>query len=149
MNIVRMILKEAGGRFENAAGAINSKDNMFRGSSGNAISDKIGGGENNNPVMAQEETQTEETVETPTTETTTPETDTSTTTEETETFSDDLAEEDDLGVVHAAEIVALMPAQADQYRVRGSHVERHNLPAAVRLIALGLGVHAVYHHRKA
>ena len=89
MNIVRMILKEAGGRFENAAGAINSKDNMFRGSSGNAISDKIGGGENNNPVMAQEETQTEETVETPTTETTTPETDTSTTTEETETFSDE------------------------------------------------------------
>jgi hypothetical protein len=62
---------------------------MFRGSSGNAISDKIGGGENNNPVMAQEETQTEETVETPTTETTTPETDTSTTTEETETFSDE------------------------------------------------------------
>ena len=54
MNIVRMILKEAGGRFENAAGAINSKDNMFRGSSGNAVSDKIGGGENNNPVMAQE-----------------------------------------------------------------------------------------------
>ena len=92
MNIVRMILKEAGGRFENAAGAINSKDNMFRGSSGNAISDKIGGGENNNPVMAQEETQTKETVETPTTETTTPETDTSTTTdvtEETETFSDE------------------------------------------------------------
>lgn len=87
-----MILKEAGGRFENAAGAINSKDNMFRGSSGNAISDKIGGGEQNNPVMAQEETQTEETVETPTTETTTPETDTSTTTdatEETETFSDE------------------------------------------------------------
>lgn len=89
MNIVRMILKEAGGRFENAAGAINSKDNMFRGSSGNAVSDKLGGGENNNPVMAQEETQTEETTETPATETTTPETDTSTTTEETETFSDE------------------------------------------------------------
>ena len=87
-----MILKEAGGRFENAAGAINSKDNMFRGSSGNAISDKIGGGENNNPVMAQEDTQTEETVETPATETTTPETDTASTTdttEETETFSDE------------------------------------------------------------
>lgn len=46
-----MILKEAGGRFENAAGAINSKDNMFRGSSGNAISDKIGGGEQNNPIQ--------------------------------------------------------------------------------------------------
>ena len=92
MNIVRMILKEAGGRFENAAGSINSKDNMFRGSSGNAVSDKIGGGENNNPVMAQEETQTEETVETPETETTTPEVDTASTTdatEETETFSDE------------------------------------------------------------
>ena len=49
-----MILKEAGGRFENAAGAINSKDNMFRGSSGNAVSDKIGGGEQNNPVMEEE-----------------------------------------------------------------------------------------------
>lgn len=93
MNIVRLILKEAGGRFENAAGSINSKDNMFRGSSGNAVSDKIGGGENNNPVMAQEETQTEETVETPATETTTtPEVDTASTTdatEETETFSDE------------------------------------------------------------
>jgi hypothetical protein len=91
MNIVRMILKEAGGRFENAAGAIDSKDNMFRGSSGNAISDKLGGGGNNNPVMAQEETQTEETTETPATETT-PEVDTASTTdatEETETFSDE------------------------------------------------------------
>lgn len=54
MNIVRMILKEAGGRFENAAGAIDSKDNMFRGSSGNAVSDKLGGGEQNNPVMEEE-----------------------------------------------------------------------------------------------
>ena len=54
MNIVRMILKEAGGRFENAAGSIDSKDNMFRGSSGNAISDKLGGGEQNNPVMEEE-----------------------------------------------------------------------------------------------
>ena len=89
MNIVRMILKEAGGRFENAAGAINSKDNMFRGSSGNAVSDKLGGGENNNPVMAQEETQTEETVETPTTEAPEAETSTTDVTEETETFSDE------------------------------------------------------------
>lgn len=92
MNVIKMILKEAGGRFENAAGAIDSKDNMFRGSSGNAMSDKIGGGEQNNPVMAQEETQTEETVETPVTETTTtPEVDTASTTdatEEKETFSD-------------------------------------------------------------
>ena len=54
MNIVRMILKEAGGRFENAAGSIDSKDNMFRGSSGNAVSDKLGGGEQNNPVMEEE-----------------------------------------------------------------------------------------------
>ena len=29
MNVIKMILKEAGGRFENAAGSINSKDNMF------------------------------------------------------------------------------------------------------------------------
>jgi hypothetical protein len=29
MNIVKMILKEAGGRFQNAAGSIGSKDNMF------------------------------------------------------------------------------------------------------------------------
>jgi hypothetical protein len=95
MNIVRMILKEAGGRFENAAGSIDSKDNMFRGSSGNAISDKIGGGENNNPVMNQEETTTETETTTPElenkTETTdTPEVETDTTDmTETETFSDE------------------------------------------------------------
>jgi hypothetical protein len=95
MNIVRMILKEAGGRFENAAGSIDSKDNMFRGSSGNAISDKIGGGENNNPVMNQEETETETETTTPelenkteTTETPEVETDTTDMTE-TETFSDE------------------------------------------------------------
>jgi len=68
MNIVRMILKEAGGRFENAAGAINSDDNMFKGSSGNAVSDKLGGGENNNPIMAEEEQTSTETVETPSTD---------------------------------------------------------------------------------
>ena len=95
MNIVRMILKEAGGRFENAAGSIDSKDNMFRGSSGNAISDKIGGGESNNPVMNQEETTTETETTTPElenkTETTdTPEVETDTTDmTETETFSDE------------------------------------------------------------
>ena len=71
MNVIKMILKEAGGRFENAAGAIDSKDNMFRGSSGNAISDKIGGGEQNNPVMSEEEQTTTESIETPATETTT------------------------------------------------------------------------------
>ncbi len=67
MNVIKMILKEAGGRFENAAGAIDSKDNMFRGSSGNAISDKIGGGEQNNPVMSEEEQTTTESIETPAT----------------------------------------------------------------------------------
>ena len=55
MNIIRMILKEAGGRAENAAGGIDSKNNMFRGSSGNAMSDKLGGGENNNPILNEEE----------------------------------------------------------------------------------------------
>ena len=55
MNIVKMILKEAGGRFQNAAGSIGSKDNMFEGSSGNAISDKLVGGQNNNPVGNNEE----------------------------------------------------------------------------------------------
>ena len=66
MNIVKMILKEAGGRMQNAAGSIGSKDNMFEGSSGNAISDKLGGGQNNNPVGNNEEGQ--ESTETPATE---------------------------------------------------------------------------------
>lgn len=70
-----MILKEAGGRFENAAGAIDNKSNMFAGSSGNAVSDKLGGGESNNPIAQQEENQ-EETAETPTTETSTETSDT-------------------------------------------------------------------------
>lgn len=91
MNIVRMILKEAGGRAENAAGAINSKDNMFAGSSGNAMSDKLTGGENNNPIQdTNEGTENAETVDTSATETTTPEVETSETTEtDTETFSDE------------------------------------------------------------
>ena len=89
MNIVRMILKEAGGRFENAAGAIDSKDNMFRGSSGNAVSDKLTGGEQNNPIMDEgdQTAETDNNFETPaaeTSETETPATDT----EQTETFSD-------------------------------------------------------------
>lgn len=89
MNIVRMILKEAGGRFENAAGAINSKDNMFAGSSGNAVSDKLGGDENNNPI--QDTNEGTETVDTSATETTTPEAETTDTDIETdtETFSDE------------------------------------------------------------
>ena len=89
MNIVRMILKEAGGRAENAAGAINSKDNMFAGSSGNAMSDKLGGGENNNPIQdTNEGTENAETVDTsaemPEAETTDTNVDT-----DTETFSDE------------------------------------------------------------
>ena len=89
MNIVRMILKEAGGRFENAAGAINSKDNMFAGSSGNAVSDKLGGGGNNNPIADTDEGTETEGAEVETT-TETPDTDTTDTTSEidTETFSD-------------------------------------------------------------
>lgn len=83
-----MILKEAGGRFENAAGTINSKDNMFAGSSGNAMSDKLGGGENNNPIQDTNEGTEDkgETVETSVTETETPEADTTDT--DTQVFSD-------------------------------------------------------------
>lgn len=98
MNIVKMILKEAGGRLENAAGSINSKDNMFAGSSGNAISDKVGGGGNNNPIEDPNEgTENAETVDTSVTDTEnttteTPETDTTTTDvttdTDTQTFSD-------------------------------------------------------------
>lgn len=55
MNVIGMILKEAGGRFENAAGSIDSDSNMFKGSSGNAISDKLGGGEQNNPIQEEGE----------------------------------------------------------------------------------------------
>lgn len=93
MNLVKLILKEAGGRIENAAGSINSKDNMFAGSSGNAVSDKIGAqlgmgsGENNNPIENTDKgNETTETVETTTTET--PEVETTTETD-TETFSDE------------------------------------------------------------
>lgn len=78
-----MILKEAGGRLENAAGAINSKDNMFAGSSGNAVSDKLGGGENNNPIAETETTET--TTETPDVETESVDTEKV----DTETFSDE------------------------------------------------------------
>ena len=76
-----MILKEAGGRFENAAGNINSKDNMFAGSSGNAVSDKLGGGSGtDNPVNDPNEgTENAETISG--TETETPTTDTETTTD--------------------------------------------------------------------
>ena len=92
MNIVRMILKEAGGRFENAAGSINSKDNMFAGSSGNAVSDKLGGGGNNNPIENPDKDTTSETETIDTsTDVSTPETQTETADMQKEdvTFSDE------------------------------------------------------------
>lgn len=59
MNIVRLILKEAGGRMENAAGSIDSDDNMFAGSKDNAPSDKLGNmlgnGGDNNPIKEKGE----------------------------------------------------------------------------------------------
>ena len=70
MNLARAIIKEVGGRFQNAAGTINSDSNMFAGSSGNAPSDKLMGGANNNPIAdtneGTEEQETTETVETQT-----------------------------------------------------------------------------------
>lgn len=56
MSMVRTILKEIGGRMMNAGGGIDSSSNMFRGSQGNAPSDKIAdklgmGGGNSNPIM--------------------------------------------------------------------------------------------------
>jgi hypothetical protein len=98
MNIVRMILKEAGGRIENAAGAIDSKDNMFAGSSGNAVSDKVGkmlgASGNANPIAdpnSQEDNQggQAQTDTTISTETEQPEVETDTSVDtDTETFSD-------------------------------------------------------------
>ena len=93
-----MILKEAGGRFENAAGNINSKDNMFAGSSGNAISDKLGGGSGtDNPVNDPNEgTENAETISGTESETTTPETTTETAptdTTDTETDANTMSDE--------------------------------------------------------
>ena len=51
MNVVKLILKETGGRLMNSAGAIDSDSNMFKGSSGNAPSDKIFNEKGNNPIM--------------------------------------------------------------------------------------------------
>lgn len=98
MNIVKMILKEAGGRFENAAGNINSKDNMFAGSSGNAVSDKLGGGSGtDNPVNDPNEgTENAETISGTEEETTTPETTTETAptdTTDTETDANTMSDE--------------------------------------------------------
>lgn len=92
MNMVRMILKEAGGRIQNAAGSINSKDNMFAGSSGNAISDKIGDGANTNPIASPSEgTVGADT----TTETTTPEATTTETPEADTSVPDDAVMSDE------------------------------------------------------
>jgi hypothetical protein len=89
MNIVRLILKEAGGRLENASGAIDSKDNMFRGSSGNAVSDKISSGSNTNPI-AEEKPEEKAETDVTSTETETPEVETATAdTADSETFSDE------------------------------------------------------------
>ena len=42
--IARLIFKEIGGRFQNAAGTINSDKNMYYGAKGCAPSDKMAGG---------------------------------------------------------------------------------------------------------
>jgi hypothetical protein len=84
-----MILKEAGGRLENASGAIDSKDNMFRGSSGNAVSDKISSGSNTNPI-AEEKPEEKAETDVTSTETETPEVEIATAdTADSETFSDE------------------------------------------------------------
>lgn len=44
MALFRMIMKEAGGSFQNAAGTINSNKNMYAGAKGCAPSDKLAGG---------------------------------------------------------------------------------------------------------
>jgi len=60
MSMIRLILKEIGGRVQNAAGSINSSGNMFEGSAGNAPSDKImskvgmGNSGTNNPTVTQD-----------------------------------------------------------------------------------------------
>ena len=44
MALFRMIMKEIGGRFQNAAGSIGSNRNMYYGAKGCAPSDKLAGG---------------------------------------------------------------------------------------------------------
>lgn len=44
MALFRMIMKEIGGRFQNAAGSINSDKNMYAGAKGCAPSDKLASG---------------------------------------------------------------------------------------------------------
>ena len=54
---IRLILKEIGGRMQNAAGSIDSDSNMYKGASGKAPSDKIAGGGNKNPVLGTNDSQ--------------------------------------------------------------------------------------------
>jgi len=44
MALFRLIMKEIGGRFQNAAGSIDSDKNMYYGAKGCAPSDKMAGG---------------------------------------------------------------------------------------------------------
>lgn len=56
MSMIRMILKEIGGRGMDAAGAIKSKSNMFEGSKNNAPSDKLmGSSGTDNPLVTNNE----------------------------------------------------------------------------------------------
>lgn len=55
MSMVRLILKEVGGRMQNAAGSINADGNMYKGASGKAPSDKLlGGATTRNPIAASD-----------------------------------------------------------------------------------------------
>ena len=53
MSMIRLILKEIGGRAMDAAGSIRSKNNMYEGSENNAPSDKLMNTGNANPVVTQ------------------------------------------------------------------------------------------------
>lgn len=98
MNFFKLIMKEVGGRLENAGGSIDSGSNMFRGSSGNAPSDKImGGGGNNNPIMNEEAGTTTETERGTTEETKEEETPMKeAVTTETETETSDIGNDDNI-----------------------------------------------------
>lgn len=56
MSMIRLILKEAGGRAMDAAGSVKSKSNMFEGSENNAPSDKLmGSSGTDNPLATDKE----------------------------------------------------------------------------------------------
>lgn len=57
MSMIRMILKEVGGRAMDAAGSIKADYNMFEGSENNAPSDKLMDAGNTNPVATDKEKQ--------------------------------------------------------------------------------------------